>query len=80
MQFRGSGGGGRADKKPIPGSPLQENGKSAHHPSLCVHSKGCRENTYCCALRIYYNNGLSPHRLKYMWTELAIKATAIRQI
>ena len=34
MQFRGSGGGERADEKPIPGNPLQENGKFAHHPSL----------------------------------------------
>lgn len=33
MQLWGSGSGGRADKKPISESPLQENGKFAHHPA-----------------------------------------------
>lgn len=82
MQFGGSSGGTRAEEKPIPGTPLQENDKLAHHPSLYQGSVCIIKavNIYCCALRMYYNNGFSPHRLKYMWTALAIKATVIWQI
>lgn len=45
MQFRGSGHGGRVDKKSIPETSLQENGKCSHHPivsqgSVCVLKTG----------------------------------------
>lgn len=60
-----------------PARKQQTGTSSTSIPRLSVHYKGCVENTYCCALRIYYHNGPSPHRVKCIWMVLVIKPTVV---